>query len=499
MTRRFNQQTALTALVLSVTLLFIYRTTERGIRVDWDIDTFLVISQKYLSGQQFYTDFFDPKWPHIQWLYLPGALSGSLMVHQLTSWLAVALTGLSLTLLALKYERNGKSPRRHRKIVCAGLIYILLTPLLPGGNIGHLEVYSNFLLGVAFFIGDGIQSAESSLGKGLRALTAGIFIGFAGGIRPNLIISFCLILIFLGCCEFRSLRQIGTTIKMCIGFAIGIVSPFLGYIRSKELALKAWSGAVGILGDWNTTLYEGYSHSSYLSELISLYSPRVYGFEFYLLLLLLVVAVFASSIRQRNILAAFGFFLYWTGLLISYRISHIHHHYILLDFFGICAALAYLEKHAARCGHLLLLIVITCSVGYLVRPTPKLSVADQQYIKGQEQINDYLRQQSHLTFAAPELVALHWFNNEPIRTKGIHKVWSMDIASTSLIKSVHARRLGLTNSLSEQCNLWTSPKVDIIVMSEELIDLCPGSKNYLPVNTSGFDLSTTGFSILKRR
>lgn len=499
MTKRFNQQIALTALVLSATLLFIYRTTQRGIRIDWDIDTFLVIGQKYLSGQQFYTDFFDPKWPHIQWLYLPGALSGSLMVHQLTSWLAVTLTGLCLTLLALNNERKGKSQGRHRKFVCAGLIYILLTPLLPGGNIGHLEVYSNLLLGAAFLVGHGILSTESRLGKGLRALVAGIFIGFASGIRPNLVISFCLILVFLGCREFRTLRQIGTTFKICIGFAIGIVFPFLSYIRSKELALTAWSGAIGILGDWNETLYKGYSGSSYLSELVSLYSPKVYGFEFYLLLALLVVAIFASSLRQRTTLAAFGFFLYWTGLLVSYRISHIHHHYILLDFFGICVALAYLEKRTARCSRLLLLIVVACSVGYLVRPTPDLSKADQHYLKGQEQINDYLRQQSHHTFAAPELVALHWLNHEPIRTKGIHKVWSIDIASTLLTESVHARRLGLTNSLSEQCDIWTSSKVDIIVMSEELINLCPGSKNYLPVNTSGFDLRATRFRVLKRR
>jgi len=38
-------------------LLFIARSSIRGIRVDWDVDTFIAISQSFLRGNQIYISF----------------------------------------------------------------------------------------------------------------------------------------------------------------------------------------------------------------------------------------------------------------------------------------------------------------------------------------------------------------------------------------------------------------------------------------------------------
>ena len=62
-------------------LCLILRQWQRGLRLDWDIDAFLMMAWRFSQGEWLYLDFYDPKWPHVPWAYLPGALSGSLLAH----------------------------------------------------------------------------------------------------------------------------------------------------------------------------------------------------------------------------------------------------------------------------------------------------------------------------------------------------------------------------------------------------------------------------------
>jgi hypothetical protein len=159
----------------AASLAFIFRYYIRGLRVGWDVDTFIAINQSFLKGRSIYFDFFDPKWPHIQYLYWPAALSKSLLVHMLAGWLAIVTTGIAITVIG-----GVVSPRKDRGKywpAIGGCLYIVFAPLMPGGNIGHLEVYANLFtaaglaalaLGISIQKIDWERSAGNSRGNSHR-------------------------------------------------------------------------------------------------------------------------------------------------------------------------------------------------------------------------------------------------------------------------------------------------------------------------------------------
>ena len=248
-------------------LLFIARSSIRGMRIDWDVDTFIAIGQSFLRGNQIYINFFDPKWPHVQWLFLPGAISQSLNVHLLVSWLTLAGTGLAITLISCIRSRERSTPQIHQTRM-AGALYVLLAPLLPGGNIGHLEVYSNFFMAAgACLVALGIKSEKIKRNQ-IATFVGSALIGTSAGIRPNLLIPLALITL----CLFFARNSVSTWKvrfgALVAGLATGILIPFTPYLASVDTLNMAWNGAIGILREWNTAMYPVSTLESFTSEVI---------------------------------------------------------------------------------------------------------------------------------------------------------------------------------------------------------------------------------------
>ena len=455
-------------------LLFIARSSIRGLRVDWDVDTFIAISQSFLRGNQIYINFFDPKWPHVQWLFLPGAISQSLSIHLLASWFTLAGTGLAITLIACIRNRK-RSTTQIRQTRMAGALYVLLAPLLPGGSIGHLEVYSNFFMATgSCLIALGLKSDKIKRNQ-LATFIGSTLLGTSAGIRPNLLIPLALVTL----CLFLVRKSVSTG-KVCFGalaagLATGILLPFAPYLVSVNTLNMAWVGAIGILREWNTAMYPVSTLESFTSEVIQLLSPRTFGisfmFLFGLLFRLILRGVSGQSRNRKILFLLLGAWL--TGLYFSYWKSHIHHHYILMDLCGACIFLAFVER-ALKPGSQKLalwatLVMLTAVSLYPIRPA---SAGDRKVLETQDRLLEYLASNPSTTFAAPEFINLHWRRNQPVSTQGIHPVWSINMIDSSINQSEPARQLGLYTTIEGQCDRWLSRDVDLFIGSPHLSQRC---------------------------
>ncbi|WP_415399123.1 hypothetical protein [Synechococcus sp. W4D4] len=455
-------------------LLFIARSSIRGIRIDWDIDTFITIGQSFLKGNQIYIDFFDPKWPHVQWLFFPGAISQSLNIHLLASWFTLAGTGLAITLIACIRNRKRTTPQSDQTRT-AGALYVLLAPLLPGGSIGHLEVYSNFFMATgACVIALGVESHEIKRNR-IATFIGSTLIGISAGIRPNLLIPIALLTLFL----FLARRSYSAGKvrfgAIAAGLATGVLLPFTPYLASIDTLNMAWHGAIGILREWNTAMYPNSTLESFASEVIQLLSPKTFGIPFIFLfafLFGLILSGVSNRSRNRKILCLLlGAWL--TGLYLSYWKSHIHHHYILMDLCGACIFLAFVEralKPASRKLALWATLLILAGVSfYPMRPA---SAGDRQVLETQDKLLEYLASDTSITFAAPEFINLHWRRNQPVSTQGIHPVWSINMIDSSINQSQPAKQLGLHTTIEGQCDRWLSREVDLFIASPHLSQRC---------------------------
>lgn len=471
---KVNTSQALCLLASSAaSLAFIFRYYTRGLRVDWDIDSFIAINQSFLKGRSIYIDFFDPKWPHIQYLYWPTALSKSLLVHMLAGWLAIVATGIAIT--ALGGVVSSHRDRSKYWPAIGGCLYIALAPLMPGGNIGHLEVYANLFIAAglaALALGISIQK---STGKGLLEIAGAIAIGFGAGIRPNLLIPIVICLALLLGLRNRLRIDRKQAILICVSLGVGVLGPFLPYLLSVNGIQLAWAGSVGIISEWNTAMYPQETLLEFLESARIMLSPRVLGLPFIVCLagmITLSMCGIARSAGSRLEVAVFG--VAWvSGLYLSYWKSHIHHHYILMDLFFVCVLLACCEgglpqrlRRICMLGTMTLIMI----VGFY--PLRAMSAGDQDFLREERSLETYLKSMPSRRFSAPELVSLHWKSNEDIQTQGIHPVWSIDILSNRLRSSNVARILNLDSDIEIQCQKWISPEVDIAIMTPPLAESC---------------------------
>ena len=456
-------------------LLFIGRCRIRGIRIDWDIDTFIAISQSFLKGKQIYISFFDPKWPHVQWLFFPGAISQSLNIHLLASWFTLAGTGLALTLIATNRSKSEPITPQSNQTRTAGAIYVLLAPLLPGGSIGHLEVYSNFFMATgACLIALGVESYETKRNQ-IFTFIGSSLIGISAGIRPNLLIPIALITF----CLFAARRRFSARTVRCgtiaAGLATGIFLPFAPYLASTETLNIAWSGAIGILREWNTAMYPISTLESFTSEVIQLLSPRTFGISFVFLITLLYVLILngISSQRKNNKILYLLLGAWVTGLYFSYWKSHIHHHYILMDLCGACIFLAFVERALKPASQKLALwATLFILAGVSFYPMRPASASDRQFLETQDKLLEYLASNPSITFAAPELINLHWRRNQPVSTQGIHPVWSINMIDSRINQSEPAKKLELHTTIEGQCDRWLSRGVSLFIASPNLSQRC---------------------------
>ena len=443
-------------------------------RIDWDVDTFIAIGQSFLRGNQIYIDFFDPKWPHVQWLFLPGAISQSLNVHLLVSWLTLAGTGLAITLIACIRNRERSTPQSVQTRM-AGALYILLAPLLPGGSIGHLEVYSNFFMATgACLVALGVEPHETKRSQ-IATFIGSVLIGISAGIRPNLLIPIALLTLCLFLARNRLTMRKVHFAAIGGGLAAGILLPFAPYSASVDTLNTAWDGAVGILGEWNTAMYPISTLGSFTNEVIQLLSPKTFGISFLFLFALifgLILNGVSSQLRNRK-LACLLLVTWLTGLYFSYWKSHIHHHYILMDLCGACIFLAFVERALKPASQKLALwATLLILVGVSIYPMRPASAGDRQALETQDKLLEYLASNPSKTFAAPEFINLHWRRNQPISTQGIHPVWSINMIDSSINQSEPAKQLGLHTTIEGQCDRWLSRDVDLFIASPYLSQRC---------------------------
>lgn len=471
-TAKFKSSFVLLGISAAGSLMFIFRSLERGIRVDWDIDTFITISQSFLGGNHIYIDFFDPKWPHVQWLFLPAAISKSLSIHLFTSWLTLVGTGFAITLIACRAHAESITPQRTQ---LAGALYIILAPLLPGGSVGHLEVYSNLFMAVGTYlimISIWRRKIETSY---CIAFIGSISIGLSAGIRPNLIIPISLIMLVLYFTRRTLTMKSRWLLVIAGGLTTGLLLPFGTYITSKAKLIAAWYGSIGILEEWNKGMYASSTLSSFASDVVQLLSPRVFGIPFAFLLASLFALILCGIRSQRKSRTAICVLLaaWIAGLYLSYWRSHIHHHYILMDLCGACLFLAFSENYITQSTKRIVLwttVIIVAGVGFY--PMKPASAVDRQAIKAQEKILEYLESNPSLTFSAPEFINLHWRRNQSVSTQGIHPVWSINMLNSSINQSKPAKELGLTTTFDEQCARWLSSKIDLFISRPHLSQKC---------------------------
>ena len=102
--------------------------------------------------------------------------------------------------------------------------------------------------------------------------------------------------------------------------------------------------------------------------------------------------------------------------------------------------------------------------------------------------------------SAPSLPRLHWQNNKPIKTRGIHPVWSLDIMHRDL-KGIHAQRLELDRTWEQQCDLWLQPDVVYFFADDYLARQCriEGSKDWqLDEHSKDSNINIQGIKVYSR-
>lgn len=482
-TKRF--QLILVVLAAASTLVLCLRKVSAGLRVDWDVDTFIYMSQRLLDGSKLYIDFYDPKWPHVLWVYMPGAISRSLHVHIISSWLAVVFTGILITVWGRRWqERESRGP------ICAGCLYVLLVVFLPGGDVGHLEIYANLSLGIGAALAT-ISANRKDLLNRLQIYVSGIFIGYGLGLRPNLLIPAICVAVFMLLLKPRGRHFITQNWLLSVGIMSGLLLPFAEYIRSMKHVEIAWSGAFGILAAWNREMYPKSGFISFLSDVGTFLSPRVMG-QSYTLLIIFAVVVIVYGIRRRKedraLFASIGI-AWFLGLYISYWMSHIHHHYILMDTFALCMLLAAVETSLGKRIRVGLTgIVVTMAIVTMVYPLKPPGHIDAKILEASDSVLAYLKSREGAQFSAPEDVRYHWVLGQRISTRGIHPVWSIEVLESDIVNGSHAKVLGLDGTTEEVCESWVQGR-NIFVGSSKLVSKCHfrQRKDWIDVTSSILD------------
>ena len=439
--------------------------TSRGILLDWDIDTFIEISSNFITGRLLYLDYFDPKWPHIQPLFIVPVLTRSASAQIWFSSLMIITSGILIS--RLPFDVGGSRSPTNTSILC-GASYIVITPYLPGGIQGQLGIYASLLLICSitlYYRGLKHQCINRCMLLGL----AGFLTGYAIGIRPNLIFpaTFVGSLFIFWNKPHTHYRGI-----MVSGLVLGVIIPFLPYFQSPESLQIAWSGSIGILQEWNRSFYEESTWTQFGQQLYVLWSPKIYSVPFWLFVAFIAsyCLLQISKIRQHNLKILISIILWELGLIISYRVSHIHHHYILLEWAGILTGLSLMQSGKPNSRICLLFCIVFIAVA--VAPMKPLSNQDRGIVSSIEEFNRLIQTvPANQQISAPSLPRLHWQNNKPIRSKGIHPVWSIDIMHRDLTGK-HAQRLGLTSTWKEQCEVWLQPDVVYFFADDYLSRQC---------------------------
>jgi hypothetical protein len=299
----------------------------------------------------------------------------------------------------------------------------------------------------------------------LGPLAGGFAIGLGVGLRPNLLIP---VVATAGAALVwvpglgRERKRLGAAL---VGIAIGVAGPFLPYWLKAGGARAAWLGGVAVLGDWNRAMYPPLSWRGFGQELLVLYNPKLLGLPGLALAVAGVALLLLRGLRQgRSGRLVLPLFAVWQGgLWLSYALSHIHHHYLLMDLAGLCVALAALP--AARLRPLPLALLLALVVAVLFHPLKPLSALDQRRVQDEATLVRWLGRHSPGRFQSPDWLGPHWRLHSPQVTKAVHPVWSLQLLDTPLNQAASVRALGLASRWPERCAAWLTTPTTVLVLS----------------------------------
>ena len=441
-------------ITIAVSFWHVARIYIRGFMEDQDIGAFIVMSQSFLSGQVFYADFFDPKLPHVLPIYAVSALTASTAGHLLTALLCITATGLLIVL-------SGKN-------IWGGLFYISLILLAPGGATGHLSIFANLFISIAYYCFSRYRAQEPKVG--LRSsrlgwlIASAAIIGYVVGLRPNYGFALVPIFFWFSWRDRISFRLVLIWLLVCI---FSFLTPlFLSWHQSGFSPIDL----INIFSAWNSSFYSEYSSlgSGLIESLVTMYSHRIGFLQIGVIALICVCSVFLSAKGSSKKILPFVAAI--AAIWLSYYFSHIYNHYILMDLLLISLLVSSVSVSSKA---LMPFVVLICLwVILIVSPVNGHSRDDSLTLENRRRIIEWIRHNNVTDLVSPTWLTPHWITWTKVPTIGVHPEWSIGLLDRFDFKRLSAaKRFNLTADWDSQCQVWTK-NATTIILPEDFFARC---------------------------
>lgn len=425
----------------------------RGYIEDPDIGSFIILSQRFWSGDVFYDQFFDPKLPHILPVYSLSFLSGSLAGHLLVTLCCIIATGLIISLSGCN--------------AWGGILYICLVIISPGGITGHLAIFANFMIACGYFCltkyrraGPGKLFSGYSLGW---LLASAFFTGWSIGLRPNYGFALIPISIWFLLRGKLPLRSLSIWIACCI---VTFIVPVLLSLKRANISLLDF---YEVFSSWNKYFYEETGLPGFLSKIIEMYSHPIGPLSLGLIVIIVVSAVI-FSIRKRSIAKVFPFSFALIFLWSSHYISHTYNHYVLMDLLVISLLVSSVVVKNPKT--FLMPVVIFFWMILLLSPINPHSSADSLAIENRRAILSWIHSTNPNNIVSPVWLTPVWTTKSEVLTKGIHPEWSVSLLDRNEFKKLPVvQRLKLNPTWDSQCKVWEDRALTLIA-PQNIYDKC---------------------------
>ena len=433
--------------------MHLFRFYRRGYIEDPDVSSFVILSQRFWSGDIFYGQFFDPKLPHILPVYSLSFLSSSLTGHLIVTLYCIVATGLII-------NQSGRN-------VWGGVFYICLVMISPGGVTGHLAVFANFLVACGYFSLSRYRRLKSIRLHGYACLwwllASAVFTGWAIGLRPNYgfaLIPFSLWFIRQ---DKLSVRAASIWTSCCAGV---VIVPILLTLQRANISILDF---YEVFSSWNKYFYSDVGLPGFFSKIFEMYSHPIGPIRMGFLVVLIVLSVvFSASKEYIAKIIPFSFALVF--LWFSHFVSHTYNHYLLMDLLVISLLIS--SVRIKRAQVLLLSLAISLWIVLLLSPINPHSNADKLVIENRREIHAWISSTRPKDIVSPLWLTPIWTTKSSVPTKGIHPEWTIGLLDRYEFKKIPAvQRLGLDPTWEDHCKAWRDNALTLIA-SQELYDKC---------------------------
>lgn len=442
-------------LVVTCVCAFVHmwRVYSRGFIEDPDISTFILMAQSFWSGDIFYKDFFDPKLPHVLPVYSLSLISGSILGHLVVTYLCICATGL----LIVGLGRN----------IWGGILYIALAYISPGGLTGHLSIFANLLVAGSIYsyvrFCSLLPFSRDKFTTYVLLIFSALLAGWAVGLRPNY--GFVLIPVLVWILTRRELPKQTTAIWICC-FGISFLAPIFIVLHQAELS---FTQLLDVFRSWNGYFYASNSVSDFWDRLLLMYSHPVGPTGLYFLITV-PTAIALWSLSKRFSILSIIFVFAIASLWLSYYVTHLYNHYILMDVLLACLLVSSVRIESATL--ILLALMATLWAILLLTPNSPHSAADASIIKTQNSILSWLKDTESEQVVSPQWLTPHWISRSRIPTQGIHPEWSIGLLDRYDFKKLESvKKLDLDATWTSQCNNWGA-NASFIIATPQLFERC---------------------------